>query len=63
MKLNRIQEVLEESGKSQKWLAEELNTTTVTVNKWCKNKSQPPLKKFYMISTILKCSTVELIVD
>lgn len=63
MKLNRIQEVLEESGKSQKWLAEELNTTTVTVNKWCKNKSQPPLKKLYMISTLLKCSTVELIVD
>lgn len=63
MKLNRIQEVFEESGKSQKWIAEELNTTTVTVNKWCKNKSQPPLKKLYLISTLLKCSTVELIVD
>ena len=63
MKLNRIQEVLQESGKSQKWLSEELNTTTVSVNKWCKNKSQPPLKKLYLINTLLKCSTVELIVD
>ena len=63
MILNRIQEVLEKSGKSQKWLAEEVGTTTVTVNKWCKNKSQPPLKKLYLISTLLDCSLVELIVD
>jgi DNA-binding transcriptional regulator YiaG len=55
MKLNRIQEVLDDSGKSPKWFAEELNTTTVMVNKWCKNKSQLSLKKLYMISKLLKC--------
>jgi len=43
MTLNRIQEVLEKSSKSQKWMAEEIGTTTVTVNKWRKNKSQPPI--------------------
>ena len=61
MKLNRIQEVLQESGKSQKWLSEELNTTTVSVNKWCKNKSQPSIKTLFEISKILKITPDRLI--
>ena len=45
MKYTRLKECLVEKDISQKWLAEKLDISTVTVNMWCKNKSQPPSKK------------------
>ena len=42
MKYNRLKECLVEKDLSQKWLSEKLSVSTVTVNMWCKNKSQPP---------------------
>ena len=61
MKYNRIKEVLRNSGKSQKWLADNLYTTTVTVNNWCLNKSQPPIKKLYKIAELLDTPASELL--
>jgi DNA-binding XRE family transcriptional regulator len=63
MELNRIQQVLTEEGKSQKWLASELGTSTVTVNMWCKNRSQPPLKKSYRIAQLIQTSPSKLLVE
>ena len=61
MKYNRIKEVLRNLGKSQKWLADNLSTTTVTVNHWCLNKSQPPIKKLYKIAELLDTPASELL--
>ncbi len=61
MKYNRLKECLVEKEISQKWLSEKLSVSTVTVNMWCKNKSQPPLKKIYEISKLIDVDTRELI--
>ena len=61
MKYNRIKECLVERDLTQKWLAERLSISTVTVNMWCKNKSQPPLKKMFEISEILDVKPSDLI--
>ena len=61
MKYNRLKECLVEKDLSQKWLAEKLDISTVTVNMWCKNKSQPPLKKMFEISEALNVKPSELI--
>ena len=61
MKYNRLKECLVEKEISQKWLSEKLSVSTVTVNMWCKNKSQPPLKKMFEISKLIGVDTKELI--
>ena len=61
MKYNRLKECLVKRDISQKWLSEKLLVSTVTVNMWCKNKSQPPLKKIYEISEVLNIKPSELI--
>ena len=61
MKYNRLKECLSEKEISQKWLSEKLSVSTVTVNMWCKNKSQPPLKKMFEISKLIGVDTRELI--
>ena len=61
MKYNRIKECLVERDLTQKWLAEKLDISTVTVNMWCNNKSQPPLKKMFEISEVLNVKPSELI--
>tara|TARA_B100000989_G_C19445908_1_gene429472 strand:- start:482 stop:685 length:204 start_codon:yes stop_codon:yes gene_type:complete len=61
MKYNRLKECLVEKEISQKWLYEKLSVSTVTVNMWCKNKSQPPLKKMFEISKLIGVDAKELI--
>jgi transcriptional regulator with XRE-family HTH domain len=63
MKYNRLKECLVKRDISQKWLSEKLSVSTVTVNMWCKNKSQPPLKKIYEISEVLNIKPSELVND
>ena len=56
-KLNRIKTVLVDKGKSNKWLAEQLDKDPATISKWCTNTSQPSLE---MMMTIAKLLQVEL---
>jgi len=61
MKYNRIKEVLEDTQRSQKWLADQLDVSVVTVSNWCRNQKQPSLESIYRISDVLKCKPNELI--
>jgi len=63
MELNRIQVVLDEKGKTQVWLAEKLGVRQATVNDFCRNKSQPSIKRLNEIAKILGVSTYVLIGD
>ena len=63
MRLNRIKEVLEEKGISQKWLAKELNKSFSTINAYACNRQQPSLEILYRISRILQVKTSALLVD
>lgn len=53
LKLNRIKAVLAETGRTGKWLAEQLGKDPVTVSKWCTNTSQPDLYTLQAIANLL----------
>ena len=62
-RINRIKEVLVITGKSQKWLAEELGKSTTAVTSFCNNKSQPHLKDLKQIASVLDVDIRELLVS
>lgn len=44
MKINRLKIVLVENDKTNKWLAEKLGKSEVTVSRWVTNEVQPSLE-------------------
>ena len=61
--MNRIKEVLEEQGRSQKWLSQKLGKSYNMVNSYVQNRNQPRLEILYDIARILDISVKELLVD
>lgn len=61
--LNRIKVVIVEQGKSEKWLAEQLNQSTCTVSKWCTNTAQPDLQTLDKIAKALEVDVKDLLND
>jgi len=61
MHFNRIKEVLQFKGVSQKSLSDKLGVSVVTVNFWCNQKSQPSLKTLFDIASALEVSPDQLI--
>ena len=51
---NRIKEVLREQGRTNKWLAAQLEKNVVTVSRWCRNVQQPDLEKLQWSSLLTK---------
>jgi putative transcriptional regulator len=60
-KYNRIAEVLEEQGRSQKWLAQKLSISTNALNNLCQQRSQPSLPRLFEIAEILSVDPCTLI--
>ena len=61
--LNRLKVVLVENQKSNKWLAEQLGVSAVTVSKWCTNMHQPDLQTLAKIADCIGCDKRELITE
>lgn len=61
--LNRLKAVLADSGKTNKWLAEQLSKDPVTISKWCTNTSQPDLQTLAKIAKLLDINIRELLVN
>ncbi|MBR0181753.1 MAG: helix-turn-helix transcriptional regulator [Bacteroidaceae bacterium] len=61
--LTRLKAVLADSGKTNKWLAEQLGKDPVTISKWCTNTTQPDLQTLAKISELLKINIRELLVN
>ena len=61
--LNRLKAVLADSGKTNKWLAEQLGKDPVTISKWCTNTTQPDLRTLSRIADVLKVDVRELLVS
>ena len=59
--INRIKVALVEKGKTNKWLAEQLNVAQTTVSKWCTNSTQPPIETFMKIAEILEVDLNDLV--
>lgn len=59
--MNRIKEVLENQGRSQKWLATKLGKSYNMVNAYVQNRQQPRLEILYEIAEILDVDPRELL--
>ena len=60
-KLNRIAEVLQAKGKTQAWLAGEMELEYRTVNRYVNNHRQPSLETIFLIAKVLKVNPRELL--
>jgi putative transcriptional regulator len=60
-KLNRIGEVLELKGKTQAWLAGEMELEYRTINRYVNNHRQPSVEAIFLIAKLLKVNPKELL--
>lgn len=60
---NRIKAVLAEKGKTNNWLAEELDMNRTTISKWCRNDMQPRVETLFQIANALDVDVRELLVS
>lgn len=61
--INRLKVVLVEQGKTNKWLAKELDKNETTISRWCTNEVQPSLETLIQISELLHIDVKELIIS
>ena len=59
--INRINVVLSEKQKTNKWLAEQLDCAPTTVSKWFTNACQPPMETYIKISKLLDVELTDLV--
>lgn len=60
--MNKIKEVLSAQGRSQQWLADQLDIDKTAVWKYCANERQPSSPRLGLISEILEVQMEDLIV-
>jgi transcriptional regulator with XRE-family HTH domain len=60
---NRIKAVLAEKGKTNNWLADQLEMNRTTVSKWCRNEMQPRVEKLFHIAKVLEIDVRELLIS
>ena len=60
--MNKLKTVLKKQGRSQLWLANQMDITKSTMSTWCNNRSQPSLEKLYKVAEILNVDVTELLV-
>lgn len=55
-----LKELLKSKGVKQKWLANKIGVSEVSVSNWVKGKSKPTLKNYQKISELLHIPLKEL---
>ena len=60
---NRIRVILAERWLTNRWLAEQMGVTEITVSRWTTNKVQPSMTQFVIISKLLGVELKDLIED
>jgi transcriptional regulator with XRE-family HTH domain len=60
---NRLKAVLADKGKTNLWLADQLNVNKTTVSKWCTNDIQPTMESLFRIADVLDADVRELLVS
>ena len=59
--LNRLRVILAEKEITNRWLAEQMGVTDMTVSRWKTNKVQPSMAQFVEIAQLLKVDIKDLI--
>lgn len=60
--MNRIKEVLQQQGRSQTWLAEQIGKSYVVVTNYCNNNTQPSIPILREIAKVLDVDVRELLI-
>lgn len=63
IKMNRIKEVLKEQGRTQTWLADQIDKSYVVVTNYCNNNSQPSIPVLRDIAKVLDVDVKDLLVS
>lgn len=61
--MNKIKNVLDSQGRTQKWLSEQLNKSFQTISGYCNNHKQPSIEVLYEIAKLLGVEAKDLLVD
>lgn len=61
--INRLKAVLAEQGRTNKWLAEQLDKNETTISRWCTNEIQPSMDNLVTIANLLGVDVRELIIS
>lgn len=61
--LNRIKLVLNQQGRTQRWLAEQIGKSYVIVTNYCNNNAQPSLEVLWDIAEILDVDVRNLLIS
>jgi putative transcriptional regulator len=59
--MNRIKEILDKQGRSQKWLSTQIGKSYNMVNAYAQNRQQPRLEVLFEIAKVLGIDPKELI--
>ena len=59
--INRIRIALAERNKTNRWLAEQMGKSEITISRWVQNKTQPSLEQLLQVAQILSISPKDLI--
>lgn len=60
-KINRIKVMLDEKGRTNKWLAVQVGKDPATISKWCTNAAQPSLEMLLQVAKVLEVEVKDLI--
>ena len=60
---SRLNVVLAEKKRTNKWLAEKLGKDPATVSKWCTNSAQPGVETLFSIAECLDVKVKDLLND
>lgn len=60
-KINRIKVMLAEKGRTNKWLAVQVEKDPATISKWCTNAAQPSLEMLLQVAKVLEVEVKDLI--
>ena len=60
---NRIKAVMAEKGKTNNWLADQLDMNRTTISKWCRNEMQPRVETLFQIAKAVEVDVRELLIS
>jgi len=58
---NRLRVILAEQVKTNRWLADQMGVSEMTISRWTTNKIQPSIAQFVALSKILNVELKDLL--
>ncbi len=59
-KVLKIKQILDHRGLKQKWLADKIGVSEVTISNWVNNRTYPSIESLMLISTVLNIEVKDL---